>query len=247
MIVHGTRASGMARRRFLQLPSGFSYHKGEWLETDRNPLLSPTMFLIEQPANSVLPAHFHRENEFQVMVEGAGTIGRHQIGPIMVHYAGAFTGYGPIIAGDQGVKYFTIRSVFEAGAMMVDGDRDRMIRGPKRQVHADAYHPLGEAVLAARRDTKHVDLIELTAEKLAARVWQLPPGGQLHSFDPKGSSGQFHMVLSGELLRAGEVLREWETVFVSADEPPLLLQAGASGAEVLMLQMPVKATEYQTA
>ena len=247
MIVHGTRAHGEARRRFLQLPSGFSYHKGEWLETGQSPALSPTMFLIEQPPNSVLPAHFHRENEFQVMVEGGGTIGRHQIGPIMVHYAGAFTGYGPITAGAQGVKYFTIRSVFEAGAMMVDTDRDRLIRGPKRQVHADAYHPLGEAGLATRRDTNHVDLIELTAEKLAARVWQLPPGGRSFSFDPAGSSGQFHMILSGQLLRAGEVLREWETVYVSADEPALLLEAGATGAEVLMMQMPVKAKEYLTA
>lgn len=39
MIVIGTRAHGEARRRFLQLADGFSYHKGEWLETDQNPLL----------------------------------------------------------------------------------------------------------------------------------------------------------------------------------------------------------------
>ncbi len=245
MIVLGTRAQGEARRRFLQLPSGFSYHKGEWLETNQDPLLSPTMFLIEQPADSVLPAHFHRENEFQVMVEGSGTIGRHQIGPIMVHYAGAFTGYGPIIAGVQGVKYFTIRSVFESGAMMVATDRDRMIRGPKRQVHADVYQPLGEAAMAGLDDVQSVELIAVTAEKLAARVWQLPPNGSVLSLDPQGSNGQFHMVLSGHLKQAGQVLRQWETVFVSADEPALLLEAGAGGAEVLMMQMPVKASEYR--
>ena len=49
------------------------------------------------------------------VVGGGGTMGRHEIAPIMVHYAGAYSGYGPIIAGPEGVKYFTIRAVHEAG------------------------------------------------------------------------------------------------------------------------------------
>jgi hypothetical protein len=132
MIVTGTRAHGELRRRFLQLPSGFCYHKGEWMESGDDPLLSPTMFLVEQPAGKVLPTHWHRENQFQVVVGGGGTMGRHEIAPIMVHYAGAYSGYGPIIAGPEGVKYFTIRAVFEQGAMMAATQLESMIRGPKR-------------------------------------------------------------------------------------------------------------------
>jgi hypothetical protein len=34
---------------------------------------------------------------------------------VVVHYAGAFTGYGPLIAGPQGITYFTLRPVCESG------------------------------------------------------------------------------------------------------------------------------------
>ena len=246
MIVTGTRAHGELRRRFLQLPSGFCYHKGEWMESGDDPLLSPTMFLVEQPAGKVLPTHWHRENQFQVVVGGGGTMGRHEIAPIMVHYAGAYSGYGPIIAGPEGVKYFTIRAVFEQGAMMAATQLESMIRGPKRQVSSDRYQPLGEAGLAGLTGARCVDLIEPAADKLAAQVWQLPAGGHAQALDPAGSSGQFLMVLSGGLRHGEQVLREWETVFVSADEPAHRLQAGDEGAEVLLLQIPPKADVYHT-
>lgn len=246
MIATGTRAHGEMRRRFLQLPNGFCYHKGEWMETGEDPLLSPTMFLIEQPAGKVLPTHWHRENQFQVVVGGGGTLGRHEIAPIMVHYAGAYSGYGPIIAGPEGVKYFTIRAVHEVGAMMAATSLERMIRGPKRQVSSDRYQPLGEAALAALTGARCIDLIAPAADKLAAQVWQLPPDGRAHALDPADSSGQFLMVLSGALRQGDQVLQAWETVFVSAGEPAHLLQAGEAGAEVLLLQIPLKAEAYHT-
>ena len=246
MIVTGTRAHGELRRRFLQLPSGFCYHKGEWMESGDDPLLSPTMFLVEQPAGKVLPTHWHRENQFQVVVGGGGTMGRHEIAPIMVHYAGAYSGYGPIIAGPEGVKYFTIRAVFEQGAMMAATQLDSMIRGPKRQVSSEQHQTLDEGGLAALTQARCIDLIAPAADKLAAQVWQLPSGGSALALDPAGSSGQFLMVLSGGLRHADQVLREWETVFVSADEPAHRLQAGDAGAEVLLLQIPLKADVYHT-
>ncbi|HPU53301.1 MAG TPA: hypothetical protein PK359_17205 [Burkholderiaceae bacterium] len=246
MIVTGTRAHGQMRRRFLELPSGFSYHKGEWMESGDDPLLSPTMFLVEQPAGKELPTHWHRENQFQVVVAGSGHMGRHEIAPIMVHYAGAYSGYGPIIPGPEGVKYFTIRAVFEQGAMMAATQLANMIRGPKRQESTERYQPLGEAGLAGLANARCVDLIEPAADKLAAQVWQLPPGASAQALDPAGSSGQFLMVLSGGLRHGDQVLHEWETVFVSADEPAQRLQASESGAEVLLLQIPLKEDVYHT-
>lgn len=246
MIVTGTRAHGQTRRRLLQLPDGFSYHKAEWMESGEDPLLSPTVFLIEQHADKVLPTHWHRENQFQVIVGGAGTMGRHEIGPIMVHYAGAYSGYGPIISGPQGVMYFTIRAVHEQGAMMASRDRDRMVRGPKRQASTERYVPLDEATIAQLAAPRCVDLIEPAPDKLAAQVWQLPPAASAQALDPAGSSGQFLMVLAGELRHAGQALHQWETVFVSADEPAQWLQAGAQGAQVLLMQIPPKDDVYHT-
>jgi hypothetical protein len=244
MIVIGTQAHGAARRRFLQLPNGFSYHKSEWLETDQDPDLSPTMFLIEQPAGTVLPTHFHRQNQFQVMVGGSGTLGRHEIGPIMVHYAGAYSGYGPLIAGPQGVAYFTIRAVFESGAMMVATDRHRMVRGPKRQEHSERYDPIGADGRAALTQPECVDLIALAPDRLAAQVWRLPAQSGVTLPAPSGSSGQFLMVLDGDLQRDEQSLARWETIFVSPDEPGQRIAAGGQGLEVLLLQVPLRAREY---
>ena len=227
MIVTGTRAHGDMRRRFLQLPDGFAYHKGERMESGEDPLLSPTVFLIEQGAGKVLPTHWHRENQFQVVVGGAGTMGKHHIGPTMVHYAGAYSGYGPIIAGPEGVMYFTIRAVHEQGAMMASRDRDRMVRGPKRQESSESYQPLDDAAIAALSSPRCIDLIA-------------------QALDPAGSSGQFLMVLAGELQHNGQALHQWETMFVSADEPAQQLQAGKAGAQVLLMQIPLKADVYHT-
>ncbi len=88
MIVTGSAEHGQSRRRRLKLEDGFEYFKGEWLEAGQDPHLSPTMFLIEQGPHSKLAAHFHRQNEFQVVVEGAGTFGTHAVQAITVHYAG---------------------------------------------------------------------------------------------------------------------------------------------------------------
>lgn len=244
MIVTGTRAHAQSRRRFLQRPDGFAYHKAEWLETDRDPQLSPTVFLIEQPAGTVLATHFHGQNQFQVVVDGGGTMGPHPLAPYMVHYAGAYTGYGPIIAGPQGLKYFTIRPVFDQGAMMLSTDRHKMVRGPKRHVNSPVYQPLDEAALARLPGPQCIDLVPLANDKLAVQAWRLPPGGCATALDPAGSSGQFFMVVGGSLLQDGQSLGLWESVYVSPDEAPLVLLAGPQGAQLLLMQSPPKAPEY---
>ena len=86
MIAYGRKSVGATRRRAIDV-AGDVFHKGEWME----------------------------QNQFQLFVDGQGTIGPEQIRPITVHYAGAYTGYGPIMSGPQGLKYFTIRSAFESG------------------------------------------------------------------------------------------------------------------------------------
>ena len=54
------------------------------------PADSPQSFRIEQDAGIVVEPHFHYVNQFQVVVAGSATIGRSEVGPIAVHYAGAF-------------------------------------------------------------------------------------------------------------------------------------------------------------
>ncbi len=114
MIYSGLRSHGESTRRAIPA-LGTVFHKGEWIEAKEGRMVAPHSFLLEQPPNTTLEAHFHRNNQFQVFVEGGGTIGRHALGPVVVHYAGAYTGYGPLVSGPQGLKYFKLRPVREDG------------------------------------------------------------------------------------------------------------------------------------
>jgi hypothetical protein len=174
MIVLGSSALGRQRRRAIKVDDDIFY-KSEWLEGGTDPELSPTMFLVEQPPNVLLRAHFHAQNQFQLFVGGSGRIGSHPIRPLTVHYAGAYTGYGPLSSGPEGIAYFTIRAVFETGAFYMPESREKMIRGPKRQLTSDPVPPADEASLAALTDVQAHDLIPLQSDGIAARVLRLAP------------------------------------------------------------------------
>jgi hypothetical protein len=44
--------------------------------------VAPQAFLVEQDPGTVIEPHFHLENEFQVMVGGSGSLGRHVVEPV---------------------------------------------------------------------------------------------------------------------------------------------------------------------
>jgi len=63
---------------------------------------APNAFLVEQEAHQALPPHFHGYGQFQIVVAGGGMLGTHVLRPLMVHYAGQRTPYGPIRPGPTG-------------------------------------------------------------------------------------------------------------------------------------------------
>ena len=65
MLAIGSRALGDRTRRAIAV-EGDVFQKSEWMDTGKDPVLSPTVALIEQPPNITLLSHFHRENQFQV-------------------------------------------------------------------------------------------------------------------------------------------------------------------------------------
>ena len=245
MIVFGSASHGEKCRRQVVV-DGSVFHKSEWLESGQDIALSPTVFLVEQPPDTQLHGHFHGENQFQVFVKGEGRMGTHAISPITVHYAGAYTGYGPLLSGPQGLAYFTIRAVFETGTMSAS-DPSKMVRGPKRHCVSEPMPPAKAATLALRAEIETEELIALQPDGIAARILRLPPGGRASGFDPATGGGQFYLVLNGELLHGNAVLRHWESMFVSSDETAISISAGASGLEVLCLQMAPKDPIYVAA
>ena len=248
MLAYGTKAQGDANRRSLTRGEEHFVYKGEWMATGEDSELSPTVFLVEQPPHSTLEPHFHRQNQFQLFVGGHGKIGAHALQSVTIHYAGAYTGYGPLVAGEAGIQYFTIRPVCESGMIPVSTGRDQMIRGPKR--HATA----GPLVLASPEELGALaspDVrweIPMAEDGLGAAVVRMPPGSVLADMAAQpAADGTFVVVLSGSVRHGQTGLGRWESLFFSSDEAVPELVAGENGAEMVFLYTPAKAEAYRAA
>jgi hypothetical protein len=211
--------------------------------TSEDPDLSPTVFLIEQDANTVLPAHFHRQNQYQVFIEGSGLIGSHPIEPITVHYAGAYTGYGPLAAGPEGLKYFTIRPVFEAGAILLKDAKTEMRKGPKRGAHVEVAPPSKARLTALTETETHIALAPAD-DGLAVFFVLYPPGERIDRISCLGSQGFFLLIAEGAVVNGTTSIQKWDSLFANTGEELPDLRADDGGAAVLWLFVPPKDSRY---
>ena len=75
MIVLGSASHAQKQRRPIDV-RGDTYFKSEWLESGQDPLLSPTIFLVEQPPNTSLHGHFHGENSSRFLFAAKAVLAR---------------------------------------------------------------------------------------------------------------------------------------------------------------------------
>ncbi len=201
---------------------------------------TPQAFLIEMSANEVIVPHFHEVDQFQVFVAGSGSLGRdtHPVRPLAVHYADHHTGYGPITAGALGYSYFTLRARTDSGAVYLHkpGYREKLKPSRKRHHTAPEIVLSTEPVLLARREIARETLFSEKDSALGSWMLRLGPDMQTEGPAPRGSGGQYYLVVNGSLAIDGQSCAAWTTVFVSADHQPLQIRAGAKGAEVLLMQ-----------
>lgn len=236
MIRTGTPVAALASRKKHTLANGTGYFKRDLIASPAGERLAPQSFLVEQDADSVILPHFHLQNEFQVVVQGGGTFGRHAVRPLSVHYAGAHTGYGPITSNSEGLWYFTLRPSMDSGAKFLPESRDEMKKGPKRQL-------LGE-LLEVSEDCSRlsapscVEAFAPQADGIGAWFLRIPPNESLTAPALAGGLGRFYVIAAGRARVAGTSLARWATVFVTPDEEPMAVQAESDGAEVLVLQFP---------
>jgi len=244
MLSFGRRAKSEATRRNRKYPGGALGWKSEWMVNGDDPNLSPTVFLVEQPANETLPAHFHLNNQFQLFIEGSGRIGARKVGPVTVHYAGAYTGYGPLIAGPEGMKYFTIRTVLEEGAQVIACYEGKVPDGPRRHATSKPIEIKSAAEIAALTTPEIVNAIEPAEDGLASASVCLPAAANLAPMDLGTGEGLFLFVLAGTIIVAGEVLGEWESLYTGADDHFPLIVAGPEGAQVVTMIPPKRDPAY---
>ena len=243
MITFGLRkAAKERRRRVFAQADDFWVEKSEWMDCGQDAVVSPSVFLIEQEPGSVLKTHYHRQNQFQLFVRGSGSIGPHAIAPYTLHYAGAYTGYGPITAGAQGLDYFTLRATFDSGASFVPEALGAMLRGPRRQAQAGPFTVAGVAGLERQSREMVYELLGSEKDTLHARRRLLPAAA--YASVATGAAGVFGIVLQGQLGAGDQQLQEWESFYVSPDEAAVRVMAGPAGCEFLTLRMPPLALEY---
>lgn len=204
----------------------------------------PQAFLATQHPNWTLPVHYHLQEQFQVVVDGGGKLGPHTLQPLMVHYSSREAGYGPIVAGPDGLKYLTLRAVSDTGAWYLPESRDKMRRNlPKRQLHAGPWLVSPSADLASRHEPIVDTVIAPDAQGLAGWIVRLGPGQATSEPQHAGGGGRYLIVAAGAIELRGRTLRRLACTFASPDEPAVQIVAGDTGAEVLVLQYPASALQ----
>jgi hypothetical protein len=236
MIRTGTLERARAERRHHILPNGTGYWRTGLITSPPEERVSPQAFLVEQDPDSVIESHFHLENEFQVMVAGSGSLGRHPVQPVSVHYAGAHTGYGPITSGSDGLSYFTLRARMDSGAQFLPEAREKMQRVPKRHLLGNPVRPSEATELAARDEAQVLTVLDPQPDGIAAWLLRIPAGRAAPAPDHRGGA-RFIVVIGGVLELNSERLSRFSTVFTSGQEAPQL-RAGTEGLELLLLQFP---------
>jgi hypothetical protein len=227
-----------ATRRRVFDTGNFRGYTDYMIETEAGPCPAPQAFLVHQQPDWTLPVHYHLQDQFQVIVRGGGTLGRHKLASVSIHYASREAGYGPLVAGPDGLDYLTLRSMTDPGAWYLPEARANMRQGLRKR--QETVGPISRALpaeLAMRRSASVEVLIEPDASGLAAWVIRLGPEQSMPAPQHRGGGGRFHVVING-ILRYGEDLVAPACVYSSSDDEPLVLASGTAGLEILVLQYP---------
>lgn len=192
----------------------------------------PLAFLVNGPPAYVIPPHFHEIDQYQIFVGGSAMLGRHEVLPGSIHYADAYTPYGPITATEQGFNYLTLRpksiigyhEMPEGGPLLKPVNVARGRRG--RMMVAD-IPPTATSETAAQ---------ELFAEPDGVAAYRLSalPGATLPQPDVD-HGGAYYVVLTGAVTAAGETYPPRACIWIDRDEAAPEMIAGDAGATVAFM------------
>lgn len=197
----------------------------------------PQAFMVESPAGRIGAAHFHDVDQFQVFFASAGATYKHSpIESPLLHYADAYTTYGPYAAGPrEPLTFLTLRARHSGVTAYVPEERGKLPRATRPRRHSVV--DLGAAEPPSQR-LHTTALIGPYEDGLAAYVIEAGPDtvAQLPTVGRCG--GQYTIVLDGSVIHGGRDLEcravRWDDA--ADDAPPLT--AGGSGLRVLILRFP---------
>ena len=225
---------GNQQRRDLE---GGSLRRTSFIETREKG--SPQAFLVEYDPNRVSRAHFHEVDQFQIVVEGKGKIGRHELSPYSVHFARAHTPYGPLVAAEEGMTFLTLRRHFDfTGAQRLPEAKAVLEQVPNRR----PWQVTESVALPAPIPASGVLVEPISGVKddegLAGYTVSMRPGAIAYAPDPSRGDGQYVVVLEGSLLHGGKEYTSITLVSVDSQEGAFEIRAGAHGLKGLVLSFP---------
>jgi hypothetical protein len=193
----------------------------------------PQVFLVRQGANDTTAPHYHEVPQYQVFTGGSGRFGRAEVEMPAIHYADAWTSYGPIVAGSEGIDYFTARVSSDVGANYMPESR-------LKKTHRSGRH-FTIGLDGGTPETGGIQiLIDRHDDGLAAYRIDLEPGESLEPPEFVGS-GRLITVLGGSLFSDGREFAQWSWGHVTDAGTVPGCTAGAAGASVLCFDYPTRA------
>lgn len=197
----------------------------------------PQAYLIENSPDMTIASHFHDVDEFQIVLKGIGLFGRTEVAPFSVHFARAFTNYGPIESRGEGLAWMTLRPRRDLGAKMIDLHREKLEGEKGRQpwqttVRAEFPVPTEGA------ETARCAAILEGDHGLAAMALTLSPGQEASAPDPGTSPCQYILVTEGSLIHGGQEQRAITVIHVAPTDSAFRLIAGPQGLQCLILNFP---------
>lgn len=189
-LAENARASGRSRR----FEEGNFRGVADYLfETVPGESPGPQALIARQAPGWTLPVHFHRQYQFQVVLRGGGVLGPHTLMPGSVHYTSPQAAYGPIIAGPEGLDYFTLRVLTEKGAWYFPEARSSMNLGMFKEQRSGTPNVGGDSgswqVLIPPRD-----------DGLGAWARTAQLGDRVAPVKHESGAGRFHLVIRGRFL-----------------------------------------------
>ncbi len=199
-------------------------------------VLFPVAYRVDQGPGTVSHPHFHQANQFQVFVEGAGFFGKQPVRAVRAQFAQAFTPYGPIVAGDPGLSYLTLRNGWDPGAQFMPAQR-ALLKSSGLRPRAVITAPMDVTSHPRTGATSEIVLAP-AADGLGGWRHRAAPGQTTTGPDPPTGGGQYWIVLAGSDVSGEIPLPRLTTLFVPPDEPARAMTAGSDGLDVLVLQFP---------
>jgi hypothetical protein len=210
--------------------------------------LYPMAFLVEKEAAAIVHPHFHQADQYQVVVQGSGKLGLHDIASVAVHYTDAYSAYGPIVAAEEGVSWFTLRNAWDPGARYMPEHRRQLREARARYQHREAtcgpLPPLTNQELASLTTATGGAVIAETADGLGTWRYTVPANGSVTGPEPATGGGQFWLVSAGSAsILGGALLPVQSCIFVAPEDQAASLLAGPGGADLICMQFPKRARD----